>query len=198
MGESLDKQSLDTLFFSARTIRRWQPKPVSDDVLERLHAALSMAPTSMNCQPGRFVFVKSQEAKNKLKLALDAGNVEQTMAAPVTVIVAYDQQFYDYLPEIFPHSKGARASFADNPPLAETTAFRNGTLQGAYLIVAARALGLDCGPMSGFNNAVLDREFFPDGRWRSNFLVNLGYGDPAGLRPRGPRLRFDQACRILF
>jgi 3-hydroxypropanoate dehydrogenase len=197
MGKPLDKQALDTVFLEARTHRRWQNKPVTDDLLKRLYDVLSMAPTSMNSLPARFVFVKSQAAKDKLKPALDAGNVEQTMAAPATVIVAYDRQFYDYLPETFPHYKNARATFADNSALADVTALRNGSLQGAYLIIAARALGLDCGPMSGFDNAVVDRAFFPDGRWQSNFLVNLGFADPAGLRPRGPRLSFEQACRIV-
>jgi 3-hydroxypropanoate dehydrogenase len=141
------------------------------------------------------VFVKGRAAKEKLRPALDEGNLNKTMAAPVTAIVAYDTEFYEKLPKLFPHTD-ARSWYAGNPPKIETTAFRNGTLQGAYLIIAARALGLDCGPMSGFNNAVVDAVFFPDGRWKSNFLCNLGYGDPAKVRPRGPRLSFDEACQI--
>ncbi len=193
MSESINKAALDTLFLEARTHYRWQDKQVDDAMLKDLYDVLKMGPTSMNALPARFVFVKSDAGKDKLKPALAAGNIDKVMAAPVTVIVAYDSRFYEYLPELFPHMDG-KAMYENNPELAESTAFRNGSLQGAYLILAARALGLDCGPMSGFDNGKVDEVFFPDGRWKSNFLCNLGYGDPEGLYPRGPRLGFEQAC----
>jgi 3-hydroxypropanoate dehydrogenase len=154
-----------------------------------------MGPTSANSGPARFVFVRTTEAKERLKPALSAGNLEKTMAAPVTVIVAYDPRFYDELPRLFPHAD-ARAWFAGNEALAEETAFRNSTLQGAYLIMAARALGLDCGPMSGFDRAKVDEAFLAGRGWKSNFLVNLGYGDPEGVLERLPRLSFDEACEL--
>ena len=193
---SLDAAALDVIFRQARTHSRWQPRPVEESVLRQLFDLLRFGPTSANCLPGRFVFLCSPEAKARLKPALAPGNVDKTMAAPVTVIIAHDLDFPDTLPKTFPQVD-ARSWFAGNTPLTETTAFRNGSLQGAYLIIAARALGLDCGPMSGFDNAKLDAEFFPGGRVRSNFLCNLGYGDPAGLYPRNPRLDFDEACQIL-
>lgn len=151
----------------------------------------------MNTQPGRVVFVRSAEAKAGLEPALAPSNVEKTMAAPVTAIVAYDTEFYEHLPTQFPANPAAREMFAGKTAFAFDTATRNVTLQGAYLILAARALGLDTGPMSGFNAALLNEAFFPDGRWRANFLVNLGWGDPAGVRPRGPRLAFDDAVRFV-
>ena len=154
-----------------------------------------MGPTSANCQPMRVVFVVSAEAKEKLKPALSAGNRDKTMAAPATAIVAHDLRFYDELPRLF-HDPGARSWFTGSEAHAERTAFRNGSLQGAYFLLAARALGLDCGPMSGFDNAKVDAAFFPDGRCKSNFLLNLGYGDRSSLFPRNPRLAFDEACRI--
>lgn len=197
MPDVLYQTALDTLFHSARTHNAWQPKPVSETQLKKLYELTRMAPTSMNSSPARFVFITSHEGREKLKPALAAGNIEQTMSAPVTVIVAYDSRFYEHLPKLFPHAQGAAEKFAGNPALAESTAFRNGSLQGAYLILAARALGLDCGPMSGFNNAKVDEIFFPDGRWKSNFLVNLGYGEPAKLYPRGPRLDFEEACVVI-
>lgn len=197
MSDVLDQTALDRLFHGARTHHTWLPKPVSEARLRQLYALTRVAPTSMNCSPARFVFITSDEGREKLKPALAAGNIEQTMSAPVTVIVAYDSRFYEYLPKLFPHAKGAAERFVDNTALAESTAFRNGSLQGAYLILAARALGLDCGPMSGFNNARVDEIFFPDGRWKSNFLINLGYGDPDKLYPRGPRLDFEEACVVV-
>jgi 3-hydroxypropanoate dehydrogenase len=157
---------------------------------------MKWGPTSANSSPGRIVFLRSRAAKERLAPALAPQNVAQTLAAPVTAIVAHDLRFYDELPRLFPHVD-ARSWFVANEPLVETTAFRNGTLQGAYLILAARALGLDAGPMSGFDNEKVDREFFPDGRWKSNFLVNLGYGDRSRLHARNPRLAFDEAARIL-
>lgn len=192
---TLDDHALDQLFREARTHNKWQDRPVPDAKLEEVYNLLKFAPTSANASPARFVFVRTPEGKAKLKEALSPGNVEKTMTAPVTVIVAHDTAFYDKLPFLFPHAD-ARSWFAGNPAFAETTAFRNGTLQGAYLILAARAVGLDAGPMSGFDNAKLDDLFFAGTTWRSNFLVNLGYGDPAGLFPRNPRLSVDEACRF--
>ena len=196
MAEVLNDKALNQLFREARTHNGWQPKEVPDDLLRKLYDLAKMGPTSANCSPARLVFVKSSEAKARLKPSLSPNNVEKTMAAPVTVIVAYDLEFYEKLPRLFPHTD-ARSWFAGNPKLIEATAFRNGTLQGGYVILAARALGLDCGPMSGFDNAKVDAEFFPDGKMKSNFLINLGYGDPSKVRPRGPRLEFEEACKVL-
>ena len=196
MGRILSDEGLDLLFREARTHNAWQDKPISDTLLRAVFELAKMGPTSANCSPMRVVFVKSREAKERLRPALSAGNVEKTMKAPVTAIVAYDTEFYEHLPRLFPHDD-ARSWFAGKPELIQTTAFRNGTLQGAYLILAARSLGLDCGPMSGFDNAKVDAEFFPGGTVKSNFLCNLGYGDPSGLFPRSPRFDFDEACRIL-
>ena len=193
---ALDDTALDILFYQARTFSNWQPRAVDNGVLKMLFDLLRMAPTSANSQPGRFVFVRSPEAKARLKPALAPGNVDKTMAAPVTVIIGHDLKFFETLPKTFPQVD-ARSWFAGNPQLADSTAFRNGSLQGAYLILAARALGLDCGPMSGFDNAKVDAEFFPGGQVKSNFLCNLGYGDPKGVHPRNPRLDFDEACEIL-
>jgi 3-hydroxypropanoate dehydrogenase len=187
--------SLDRIFRRARTYNGFTDKPVTDETLRQVYDLLKWGPTSANSSPGRFVFVKGKVAKEKLRPALSEGNLNKTMAAPVTAIVAYDIEFYEELPKLFPHTD-ARSWFAGKPPLVESTAFRNGTLQGAYMIIAARALGLDCGPMSGFDNAKVDAAFFPDGKWRSNFLCNLGYGDPASVKPRNPRLSFEEACRI--
>ena len=164
-------------------------------MLHELYALLSQGPTSANSSPARFVFVRTDEGKQRLRPALSAGNLEKTMSAPVTVIVAHDPLFYDNLPTLYPHAD-ARAWFASNTALAEETAFRNGTLQGAYLILAARALGLDAGPMSGFDQTVVNETILAEEGWRSNFLINLGYGDPVGLRPRDPRLAFADACRF--
>ena len=191
----LDDRALDQLFREARTQNTWQDRQVPDAKLEEIYDLLKWAPTSANSSPARFVFVRTAEGKAKLKQALSPGNVEKTMTAPVTVIVAHDTAFYDKLPFLFPHAD-ARSWFAGNPAFAETSAFRNGTLQGAYLILAARAVGLDAGPMSGFDSTKLDELFFAGTSWKSNFLVNLGYGDPSGLFPRSPRLSFDEACRL--
>jgi 3-hydroxypropanoate dehydrogenase len=192
---TLDAAALDQLFRSARTHNAWQKKDVPDALLHQLYDLVKWAPTSANSSPARFVFVKSPEAKAKLKEALAPGNVEKTMTAPVTVIVAQDMAFYDKLPQLFPHAD-ARSWFAGNDALIESTAFRNASLQGAYLIMAARALGLDTGAMSGFDAAKLDATFFAGTTVKSNFLINLGYGDEAGLFPRSPRLAFDEAARI--
>jgi 3-hydroxypropanoate dehydrogenase len=186
----------DQLFLEAHTLNAWQDKPVADELLHRLYDNLRMAPTSMNCSPARIVFVKSKAAKEKLDQALMEGNRAKTMAAPVTAIIGYDMRFFEQLPKLFPPMPNARDMFAGNAALADTTAFRNGTLQGAYLILAARALGLDCGPMSGFDNAKVDELFFAGTNVKSNFICNLGYGDPKGIYPRGPRLAFDEACKI--
>lgn len=191
----LDANALDQLFRSARTHNAWQTKDVSDEQLHALYDLLKWGPTSANASPARFVFVKSPEARATLKDTLAPGNVDKTMSAPVTVIVAQDMAFYDKLPELFPHAD-ARSWFVGNDALIESTAFRNATLQGAYLIMAARALGLDTGAMSGFDNAKVDAAFFAGTTIKSNFLVNLGYGDAAGLFPRSPRLAFADAARI--
>jgi 3-hydroxypropanoate dehydrogenase len=191
-----DDAALDQLFRTARTHNAWTDEPVSDDTLRELYDLLKQGPTSANNSAGRFLFLRTREAKERLRPALSAGNTEKTMAAPVTAIVAYDPKFYDHLPRLFPHTD-ARAWYAENEELAEATAFRNGTLQGAYLIIAARALGLDCGGMSGFDNAKVDAEFLTDRGWKSNFLVNIGHGDPSGVRPKGPRFAFDEACLLL-
>lgn len=193
---ALDAAALDTLFNKARTVSRWQDRGIDDATLERLYDLVKMAPTSANCQPGRFVFVKSPEAKARLEPCLMEGNRAQTMSAPVTVIVCHDPTFPDTLPTLFPHTD-ARSWFAGNDELTRTTAFRNGTLQGAYLILAARALGLDCGPMSGFDAAKVDAAFLEGTTWQSNFLVNLGYGDWSHLHPRAPRPAFADTCRIV-
>ncbi|WP_269530737.1 malonic semialdehyde reductase [Chitinimonas sp. BJYL2] len=195
MHAPLDARAFDQLFNEARTYNRFSDQAVSDATLVALYDALKWAPTSANASPARFVFVKSAEAKAKLRPALSEGNLEKTMAAPVTVIVAYDLEFYEQLPKLFPHTD-ARSWFAGNDVVIQTTAFRNSSLQGAYLIMAARALGLDCGPMSGFDNAKVDEAFFAGTRVKSNFLINLGYGIPEGLHARNPRLAFDDACRI--
>jgi 3-hydroxypropanoate dehydrogenase len=195
MPNPLDDATLDRLFRRARTHNVWLDRPVEEATLRRLWDLAKMAPTSANCSPARVVFVRSPEGKRRLEPALDEGNRAKTMAAPVTAIVATDHRFYDKMPYLFPHTD-ARAWFAGKPH-ADTAAFRNGTLQGAYLILAARALGLDCGPMSGFDPAKVDAAFFPrEPHVRSNFLINLGYGDPAALFPRSPRLSFEEACRI--
>ena len=196
MSDILSDAGMDLLFREARTHNAWQDKEVSDVLLEALYDLAKMGPTSANCSPMRVLFLRSPEAKARLKPALSEGNAEKTMAAPVAAIIGYDLEFYEQLPKLFPHAD-ARPWFAGKPAHIETTAFRNGSLQGAYFIIAARALGLDCGPMSGFDNGLVDREFFPDGTVKSNFLCSLGYGDPSVLFPRSPRLEFDEACRII-
>lgn len=193
----LDNHALDMIFREARTHNGWQPKPVSDETLRQLYELMKWGPTSANCSPARILFLRSKEAKERLKPALSSGNLAKTMAAPVTAVVAYDLKFYDLLPRLFPHDQKARSWFTSDENVARTTAFRNGTLQGAYMIIAARAVGLDCGPMSGFDNAKVDAAFFAGQDVKSNFLCNLGYGDPAKLFGRSPRLGFDEACQIL-
>ncbi len=194
---TIDAAGLDLLFREARTHNKWQEDAVSDETLHELYDLLKQGPTSANCSPARFLFLRTKEAKERLAPALSSGNLAKTMAAPVTVIVAYDPKFYERLPFLFPHNPDATSWFTSNESLAATTAFRNGTLQGAYLMLAARALGLDTGGMSGFDNAKVDAEFLSARGWRSNFLVNLGKGDHSGVFGRSPRLPFDEACVLL-
>ena len=193
---AIDAAALDTLFRQARTANGFTAEPVSDDLLRQVYDLAAMGPTSMNTQPTRFVFVRTPKGKARLKDCLSPGNVDKTMTAPVTAIVATDTQFYEHMPTVW-HGGGAREMFAGNPALAQATALRNGTLGGAYLIIAARALGLDCGPMSGFDIDKVNAAFFPDGRFKANFLVNLGHGDDSKLFNRNPRLPFEQACELV-
>jgi 3-hydroxypropanoate dehydrogenase len=195
-GEALDKAALDQLFLSARTFPAWTDKPVEPVVLERLYNILRWGPTSMNCSPARFIFVTSPEAKERLLPCLMPGNVDKTKAAPVTVIVAHDTRFHDHFPKLWSVSD-PRGMYESNETLREMTALKNGTLQGAYLILAARALGLDCGPMAGFDATKVDAAFLEGSSWTANFLVNIGYGAEEGLFPRGPRLPFEDACHVV-
>lgn len=194
--EPLSAEALARLFTEARTHNGWTDREVPDALLRQAVGLALWGPTSANCLPTRFVFVRSAEAKARLAPALLPGNLEKTLAAPATAIIAYDTQFYEHLPRLYP-ATDARAWFVGNPLLIETTAFRNGALQGAYFLLALRALGLDAGPMSGFDNAKVDAEFFPGGTVKSNFLINIGYGDPAKLYPRGPRFAFEEVASIL-
>ena len=206
----LDEQGMDLLFRKARTHNAWLDRPVSDATLRQLYELMKWGPTSANSSPARILFLRSVEAKARLLPALSPGNVEKTRAAPVTAIIAYDLRFYDKLPRLFPHNPNMRQLFVDAPQLVEATARRNSSLQGAYFIIAARAVGLDCGPMSGFDNAKVDEEFFaagkcegcdeefmPEGHLRSNFLCNFGYGDSTKLLLRNPRLEFEEACMFM-
>lgn len=193
---TLSEADLKLLFLDARTHSAWLDRPVEDSLLRRVYEVARMAPTSANSHPMRVVFVKSAAAKERLRPTLMPANVDKTMSAPVTAIVAHDLEFYEKLPKLMPHID-ARSWFINSPKeRIAHAALQNSSLQGAYLMLAARALGLDCGPMAGFDNAKVDAEFFPDGKWKSNFLVNLGYGDPAKLHPRNPRLDFEEACRF--
>lgn len=205
MNTPLGNDALDVLFRQARTHNVWLDKPVSDDLLHQLYEVMKYGPTSANSNPARIVFLRTPEAKQRLVPALSPTNVDKVMQAPVTAIVGYDLKFFEQTPKLFPNNPAMREVFAKSQPLAEITAFRNGSLQGAYMILAARALGLDCGPMSGFDNAKVDAEFFSPSAdnppafidVKSNFLCNLGYGDAPKLFPRNPRLPFDEACRLL-
>jgi 3-hydroxypropanoate dehydrogenase len=196
MSKTLSADALDVLFRTARTQNSWLDKPVTDDQLHALYELAKYGPTSMNTSPARFVFLRTPESKERLLPALAPGNVEKTRAAPVCVIVGYDRRFYEHLPVLFPHRADAQNIFEGKPELIESTAFRNGSLQGAYLIIAARSLGLDCGPMSGFDAKKVNEEFFPDGDVAVNFLCNLGYGDAEKVLGRLPRLSFDDACEL--
>lgn len=193
----IPQTDLDQLFESARTHNRWTQSPVDDALLIKAYELAALGPTSMNCQPARFVFIKSEAAKARLLPTLAPGNVEKTKTAPVTVIVATDSCFYEHFPQVFPHNPAAKDNFANNPALATATAQRNGTLTGGYFILALRAMGLDCGAMSGFDAAKLNAEFFPDGRFQANFLINVGHGDGSQLHPRQPRLSVEQAVTVL-
>ncbi len=193
---TLTESALDILFRRARSHIAWTDRPVSVELLRQVWDLTRMGPTSANCSPARIVFAVSAEAKEKLMPCLMEGNREKTMSAPAAAIIGYDLEFHDRLAELFPH-EDARSWFSGNPGLIQATAFRNGTLQGAYFMLAARALGLDCGPMSGFDNAMVDEAFFAGGAVKSNFICNVGYGDPTALFPRGPRLDFDDACKVM-
>jgi 3-hydroxypropanoate dehydrogenase len=208
----LSERDFNVLFRQARTHSAWLDRPVEDTLLLELYDLMKFGPTSANCCPARILFLRTREAKERLRPALQPGNVDKTMRAPVTAIIGYDSKFYELLPRLFPAMPAIKDMFVKSPELAASTAMRNGSLQGGYFMIAARSLGLDCGPMSGFDNAKVDQEFFPApapgaaatggpflaaGPVKSNFLCNLGYGDATTLRPRGPRLEFNEACQLL-
>ena len=197
MATTLDDASLDLILRKARTQNGWLDRPVSDTELRAIYDIMKLGPTSANSCPARILFLRTPEAKARLLPALSPGNVDKTKAAPVTAIIGYDTRFFELFAKLFPHRPEMKDPFAANPRLAETAAFRNGTLQGAYFMIAARAVGLDVGGMSGFDNAKVDAEFFPDGRIKSNFLCNVGHGDPTKVLPRLPRLDFEEACTLL-
>jgi 3-hydroxypropanoate dehydrogenase len=193
---TVSNDCIDQIFREARTHNVWLSRPVSSELLRQAYELATFGPTSANTTPARYAFLTTPHAKERLRPALAPANVDKTMAAPVTVIIAWDTEFYEKLPKLFPH-KDMRSMFLGKPDLIAATAFRNSSLEGGYFILAARALGLDCGPMSGFDAAKVNAEFFPDGKWKSNFLCNLGYGDQTKLSPRNPRLPFDEACLVL-
>jgi len=193
---TLPQASLDQIFIQAHTHNVWQIKPITTETLTQLYDLMKWGPTSANSSPARVVFVISPAAKEKLLTCMSSGNLEKTKSAPATAIIAQDIEFYEKLPKLFPHVD-ARSWFVGNKPLIDSTAFRNSSLQGAYFIVAARAMGLDCGPMSGFDPVKLDETFFAGTSWRANFVCNLGYGEASKLLPRNPRLSFEEACKIL-
>jgi len=195
MAEALNAEALDTLFRKARSHNGWQDRPVSDELLQQLYNLMKWGPTSANACPARIVFVKSDEARARMKPALAEGNVEKSMTAPVVAVVGMDLEFYEKLPKLFPHTD-AKSWFEGKPQKIQDSAHRDTSLQGAYMMLAARSLGLDCGPMSGFDNAKMDEAFFPDGKIKSIFICAMGYGDESKLYPRGPRLDFEEACRI--
>jgi 3-hydroxypropanoate dehydrogenase len=195
MTHAISDEALDTILRTARSQNRWLDKPVSATLLMAVYDLMRFGPTSANCSPARIVFVVSPEAKRRLRPHLAPNNIEKTMTAPAVAILGYDLDFPRFMPRLFPHNPGAKDWF-NEPAHRQTTAFRNGSLQGGYLIIAARALGLDCGPMSGFDNDGVDREFFAGTSVKSNFICGLGYGDPSGLFARNPRLDFDEACSI--
>jgi 3-hydroxypropanoate dehydrogenase len=198
VGERVDDRCIDVLLRNARTQNGWLPKPVSDDELRELYEIMKLGPTSTNSCPARILFLRTPEQKERLIPALSPGNVDKTRAAPVTAIIGYDTRFWELLPtKLFTHRPEMKDPYEKNPTLAATVAFRNGTLQGAYFMIAARMIGLDVGGMSGFDNAKVDAEFFPDGRVKSNFLCNVGHGDPGKVMQKLPRLDFDEACTLL-
>ncbi len=192
----LSQEAFDQIFVQARTHTAWLPQPVTAETLHQVYDLAKWGATSANCCPARFVFVHTPAGKEKLLPCLAEGNIAKTKSAPVTVIIAHDMEFYEKLPKLAPHGD-VRSWFVGNDALIQSTAFRNGTLQGAYLMIAARAHGLDCGPMSGFDNAKMDAAFFAGTKWKSNFICNLGYGDASKLHPRAPRLDFDEACKVI-
>jgi 3-hydroxypropanoate dehydrogenase len=196
ISQSLEQSALSQLFIDARTHNSWQDKPVTDEQIKDLYELLKFAPTSVNCNPARFLFIKSPQAKERLLACVTPGNLEKTRAAPVTAIIGMDLDFYEQLPKLFPHVD-AKSWFVGKDAYIESTAFRNSALQGAYLTMAVRALGLDCGAMSGFDADKVNAEFFPDGRVKVNFLLNIGYGNSASLMPRQPRPSYAEVCRIL-
>lgn len=196
MAEALTASTLATLFTEARTHNAWQDRPVSDDLLQQAYDLARMGPTSANCCPLRVVFIRSLQAKQQLAPALSSGNLQKTLSAPVTAILAYDPAFYDLLPELYPHGD-ARSWFTSSPELAQETAFRNASLQAAYLILALRSLGLDTGPMSGFDQQLVNQTFLAESGWKANFLLNIGYGDSSKVYPRSPRLAFARVCQII-
>ena len=192
----LTESALNTLFFQARTQQGWRDKAITDEQLQQIYDLMKWGPTSANCSPARIVFVKSPEAKEKLLACMDSGNIEKTKAAPVTAIIGMDMAFYEKLPQLFPHTN-ARSWFAGKQAKIETTAMRNSSLQGGYFIMAARAVGLDCAPMSGFDEEKMNQAFFAGTSVRANFVCSIGYGDTSKVYPRGPRLSFEEACRIV-
>ena len=192
----LDEQALDILFREARSFSYWLDKPVTDEQLQAIYELMKFGPTAANSCPARLVFVRSDEAKARLKPCLDEGNVHKSMSAPAVAIIAMDLEFYEQMGKLFPHNPGAREWYAGKPEKIASVAGMNSTLQGAYLMLAARSLGLDCGPMSGFDADKLNAEFFPDGKIKANFICALGYGNRDKLYPRGPRLTFDEACSL--
>lgn len=192
----LDNDALDVLFRTARSFNAWQAKDIDDEQLKALYELMKWGPTSANSCPARLVFIKSEAAKQKLKACLDDGNVEKSMTAPVVAIIGMDLEFYEKLSTLFPHTD-AKSWFVGKTEKIHETAFRNSSLQGAYLMLAARSLGLDCGPMSGFDNARLEAAFFPEGNVKANFICAIGYGSEEKLYPRGPRLSFDEACQVV-
>jgi 3-hydroxypropanoate dehydrogenase len=197
MHHAISDEALDTIFRDAHTQNKWSDKPVSNAMLMAVYDLMRWAPTAANCTPARIVFVTSQEAKARLKPILSPGNQEKTMAAPAIALIGYDLDFPETLPKLFPNNPKMKDNFAGKEEMTKTVAFRNGSLQGAYFIIAARALGLDCGPMSGFDNDALDKEFFAGTNIKSNFICAVGHGDPAGVFLRNPRLSFDEACKIV-
>ena len=192
-----DLNKIKDIFISGRTHNDWIEKDVPDSLLRELYNLMKWGPTSANCSPARITFIKSQEAKNRLVKYLIESNIEKTISAPVTAIIAYDTKFYEFIPKLFPHNPEAKEWFSGSEEFAEVTAFRNSSLQGAYFILAARTLGLDCGPMSGFDNVGIDNEFFSESNFKSNFICNIGYGDHNKLFDRSPRFDFDEVCKIL-
>lgn len=195
--QPLPDASLDQIFRTARTQNAWTDAPVSETLIRAIYDLMRMGPTSANCSPARFVFLTSEEGKARVAPHLSASNREKSMKAPVIAIIGHDLKFYDKIPQLFPHNPGARDWFAHDAKVAETTAFRNGTLQGAYFMIAARSLGLDCGPMSGFDVAGVDQEFFAGTDIKTNFICTIGVGDPSAIFERSPRLSFEEACQIL-